>query len=213
MYTFLFACIPAFLLLVCFSNGKYSWKSFIPPVAIGFLVAFVFYICKKFMIFNRYVWTVDMVPAVLNGFVYDVLIPFLACLAAFFLFDRSKMRYKAEAVGPLMLMFYAFMVPFGILTGDDLLTPFMIYGKPLLFVGMVLFVSSFASLGVGFTFGERKLIPLGVLFFLLIVPVLFVPSLIEALWYYEGRFVFVIVSAVFAGLGLLLHLARNVFVH
>lgn len=208
MYTFLIACIPVFLLLICCLNKNFSWKSFIPAIAFGFLVAFGFYICRKFMIFTKYTWTTDPIAAVLDLFIYDALIPVAICMAVFFIFDRSSMAYKAEALAPLFMTFYAIMVPFYVLTGDDAISPFMIYGKPLLYAGMPVLVSVFASSGVGFI--KKKVIPLAVVFFILALLVLLVPGIVEALWYYKGGIFHVVVAAVFAGISVAAYIVKNV---
>ena len=207
MYTFLLACIPVFLLLICCLNKNFSWKSFIPPIAFGFLVAFGFYICRKFMIFTKYTWTTDPVAAIFDLFIYDTLIPVAICTAVFCIFDRSTMAYKAEALAPLFMTFYAIMVPFYVLTGDDSITPFMIYGKPLLYVGMPVLVSVFASYGIDFI--KKKLIPVGVVFFVLALAVLLVPGIVEGMWYYKGGIFHVVVAAVFAGISVAAYIVKN----
>lgn len=209
MYTFLFACIPLIVLLVCCSSGKHNWKSFIPPVAIGGLVALVFYLSRKFVFFNRYTWTTDLASAVVHITVYDVIIPFVICMAVFCIFDRSKLVYKAESIAPLMLTFFAVMVPYNIISGDDGIASFMIFGKPLLYAGMPILVSVFATLGAEFV--EKKQLVPGILFFVLGLPWLVVPAIVETLWYYSGNSVYIFVSAGFAVASVLIYLVVNIF--
>lgn len=207
MYIFLLACIPLVLLLVCCSNGTYSWKSFIPAIVFGFLVAFVFCVFKKFIVFNKYTWTMDMVPAIMNLLVYNVIIPLLVCLAVMFIFDRSKIGYKAEAVAPLMLTYYAIMIPFDVLVGDDSIAPFMIYGKPLLYAGSVLFMSIFAALGVD-SF-KKRIYPVGAVCLVLALAINVVPAIVEAYWYYTDSSICILFAGIFAGAGLVVYLGRS----
>ncbi len=210
MYTFLFACIPVFILLYCTANARFNWKSFIPPLAFGFLVAFAFYIGKKFMIFNRYVWTTNSVAAIMNIVFFEVIVPLLACLLVFVIFDRSTVEYKAESLAPLVMTFFTVMVPFNVLNGDDRLSVFMIYAKPLLFAGMSVLLSVFASMAVEFF--RKKNVPLGAAFVLLAVAIIFVPAVVETSWYYSGSFFYVIVSAIFATVSVAVYLARGIIV-
>lgn len=208
MYTFLYASIPLILVLVCCANGTFSWKSFIPPVVFGFLVAFVFAFCKKFVIFNEYVWTDNSVAAMLHLWMFNVILPLVICMSVFCIFDRSGMSYKSASMSPMMLTFYSIMVPFVVMNGDDHLSMFMVYGKPLLYAGMVIFMGVFATMAVDSW--TKKLYPLAIVFALVALAVTFVASIVEARWYYSGNSVYVLISVALCGAAVLVHIFQNV---
>lgn len=204
MYIFLLACLPLVAIIACVANGKFYGKSFIPALAFGFVIGGILCCCRKFVFFNDYVWTEDFMPAGMHIWLHDVIIPLIISCVVYFLFDRDTITYKAAAVGPLMLGVYMALIPFTSIKGDDRITVFMIFGRPMLYAGMCLIMSRFAYFSAAFL--RAKNVVLAVIFAIPAFAVLFVPAFVEALWYYTNDISYTLISALFAGGAILFYI-------
>lgn len=207
MYTFLIAAIPLLLLILVTNNNSYSWKSFIPPIAFGLVIGMIYALVKKFFIYTSFIWTEDTNASFMHLLLTQTILPIVICLVVFLIFSRDSAVYKAESTGPMLAAFYAVVVPFTVISGPDKTTTFMIFGKPLVYAGMLILLSLFAALGTA-KIAQKKIF-IAIPFYIIALAQIPIPAFIENRWYYTMDGFCLTFSVIYAAIALFFYLFVN----
>ena len=184
MYLFLLTITPCLILSAIFTDKKYSFKSYLISIIIGFFTATLACLIKGFFIYISEIWTTDFLNNFLKIYLPEIFIPILILYGFFLLFSRDSSDFKAKNLIYLMGSYYSIVVPYMVISGKFSRTIYMVFAKPLVYFSMI--VISSIILEKAFDLIKKNKI-LSVLLIIISLLQTAIPALIEALWHTQQK--------------------------
>ena len=199
MYAFLLLALPGAIVWHCTTNRSYKFKAFIPPVLLGAFCAVIICIIREFLLTSA-----DIVEeSFFTYFICDALnntaLPALILFAAFYFISKDNIEYKFLSIFPLEASFFAILLPFTVITGENRISFFLNTCFPLIFLSSIS-ISTTASLF------SLKVKSKNVILCMRAVSILafFIPSFAKALWMFgTGVLVYIPFTVIISAAALL----------
>ncbi len=123
----------------------------------------------------------NYVKEFLSLLIPETFIPFLLCFVTLFIFFRESSAYKLRTFAYILFGFYAVQLPYFIIQRYDVLSPFLLFLRPVLQLGVCFSAYSLFSLVKQSSSGKN--ITMSVIAFSLFLIMYCVPSFIETTWF------------------------------
>ena len=191
------------LLLPLILAAWYFYKKdshLIPVIVTGIVAAVLVCGFKAFFLYSHRIIPYSFESNVLYLLVRQTLLPVVLLYGIFFAWSKDSISYKVEAFFPLLISFYMLYLPYTIIsTSDGLYTSFPLFVKPVLFVVMI-FSLGLSAKHIEKTLKNKKII-LAVIWILIGLVSVVIPSLLEGMYILDMNYLLVLVlSAVYSAL-------------
>lgn len=135
MLFFLLIILPAALCYYCATQKD---KRFVMPLFFGIMTGILLCSFKFFFFYTHRIVYDKFIINVLYLFLNQMLLPCAILYGAFFVCSKDTLDYKGKFCYPLLLSFYAFYLPYSVITSaEGLYTFFSVFVKPVLFLVMI----------------------------------------------------------------------------
>lgn len=199
MYAFLLLALPALVIWYCTGNSRYSVNSFIPPVLISVFIAVFLCLAKEFLFVSSVIVEQNYFTYTAKLIINLTVIPCALLALLFYFISRDSLTYKIHSFLPLEASFYAILLPFYVITGEEKISFFLNICLPVLIVSSLLFSQAMLYKSEK----SPKEHKWGT--FLIAALPMAVPSIIQGLWMFGMHpFFYSIISVAFACLSVIL---------
>lgn len=137
-------------------------------------VDWIFFLPVHFAVYNY-------VTEFLSLLIPETLIPFLLCFITLFIFFKESSIYKLRTFAYMLFGFYAVQLPYFLIQRYDVLSPFLLFLRPVLQLGVCF--SAYALFSLVKKPSSGKNITLAVIAFPLFLIMYCTPTLIETTWF------------------------------
>ncbi len=188
----MFLLLPLILAALCFYKKD---TRRIPVIFIGLIAGVLVCGFKAFVLYSHRIIPYSFSENVVFLLIRQTLLPVALVYGLFCLWSRDTFEFKAESFCPLLLSFYALYLPYTIIsTADHIYTSFSLLIKPCLFCAMILILAMLMSkLQISVA---RKKNGFAVLWSILFLAAVVVPSFIEGMFMMDMSYFLVIILSV-----------------
>ncbi|MBP5251326.1 MAG: hypothetical protein J6Z17_02815 [Treponema sp.] len=137
MYAFLLLALPGAIVWHCTTNRSYKFKAFIPPVLLGVFCAVILCIIREFLLTSADIVEESFFSFFLKDLLNNTALPAFIIYAAFFFISKDKPDYKVLSILPLEASFFAILLPFTVITGENRVSFFLNTCFPLIFLSCI----------------------------------------------------------------------------
>lgn len=176
MLLFTILLLPLILCFYCFSQKSLK---VVMPIFIGTMAGILLCLFKVLFLYAHRVVPYDFFSNFIYLIIRQSMLPAVLLYGLFFLFSKDDFEYKGNFCYPLLISFYMIYLPYSIIsTAEGLYSFFSVFLKPVLFFIMIYLVSYFVKLLLT-NVSEKNVVKI-ILYSLLILITLVVPSVLEA---------------------------------
>ena len=137
MYAFLLLALPGAIVWHCTTNRSYKFKAFIPPVLLGVFSAVIICIIREFLLTSADIVEESFFLYFICDALNNTALPALILFAAFYFISNDKIKYKFLSIFPLEASFFAILLPFTVITGENRISFFLNTCLPLIFLSSI----------------------------------------------------------------------------
>lgn len=189
MSVFLFVLFPLFFLCVICSSLRYfeqvSKQSVMALVACGAIASAIFCAVEELFVLPLHYHVYNLFREYIDIFAVEYLLPLFLCLVLYLLFTRDSVAFKMRSFVWILFGFYAVFMPYKIFTRYEILSPFVLFVKPVIVLCYTIaLLRTFCVLAHGIMQKSAFAIVTSILFTLV---ALVLPALIEVLWYLSAE--------------------------
>lgn len=112
---------------------------------------------------------------------HEVFIPFLLCFIPLMVFFKESLKYKLNTFAYVLFGFYAVQFPYFIIQRYETLSPFLLFIRPVLQLGLC--ISAYTLLSLLRRNPENKKIAISIIAVPAFLIMLFAPTFIETTWF------------------------------
>lgn len=188
----MFLLLPLILAALCFYKKD---TRMIPVIFIGLIAGVLVCGFKAFFLYSHRIIPYSFSENVVFLLIRQTLLPVALVYGLFCLWSRDTFEFKAESFCPLLLSFYALYLPYTIIsTADHIYTSFSLLIKPCLFCAMILILAMLmGKLQISVA---KKKNGFAVLWGILFLAAVVVPSFIEGMFIMDMNYFLVIILSV-----------------
>lgn len=183
MYTFLLMAVPCLLLFFLQTPAatRATRNSYWLAFCLGFFPAVAWCVIDEFFLFNALHFSRSLSEVYVHLLLKDILIPTILLCAPYFLISRRETENRAFALLVVLSAFYMAYMPYGVVTGKERFSFFLVFVKPLLTCCHIILLPV-CCMGLCRSLKTGKK-PLAAAFAVGMIVFPALPPLVEALWY------------------------------
>ena len=152
-------------------------------------IDWIFFLPVHFAVYNY-------VREFISLLIPETIIPFLLCFIPFVIFYRESFSFKLRTFAYILFGFYAVQFPYFIIQRYTALSPFLLFLRPVLQLGICF--SAYALFSLTKQSDSGKTITMSVISFLLFLIIYCIPTFIETAWFLGADAqIWVTLSAIF----------------